>query len=284
MPTCIYNSKTNRSRFGFPGRRGFTLIELLVVISIIAILAAMLLPAVARSRLKAQIQQARMEMGQIVLAIKNYESAYNRFPVATEAMDAAAPAKEDFTYGGSFTLPTGTAFTIATPGLNYQPRAQAVPAAARTYYYNADVIAILMDWTNFPNGQATVNMNHIKNPQRNALLNAKMAQTPNGSGVGPDGVFRDPWGTPYIISFDLNYDEKTRDAFYRNQAVSLDPTARNPQSGFNGLFNSVDASGAGNHFEGTGGVAVWSAGPDKKIDPNSKANVGVNKDNVLSWK
>ena len=29
---------------------------------------------------------------------------------------------------------------------------------------------------------------------------------------------------------------------------------------------------------------VWSAGPDKLVDPNVKANVGANKDNVLSWK
>ena len=31
-------------------------------------------------------------------------------------------------------------------------------------------------------------------------------------------------------------------------------------------------------------VMVWSAGPDKKVDPKSKANVGANKDNILSWK
>lgn len=29
---------------------------------------------------------------------------------------------------------------------------------------------------------------------------------------------------------------------------------------------------------------VWSFGPDDKADPSKKANEGVNKDNVLSWK
>ena len=33
-----------------------------------------------------------------------------------------------------------------------------------------------------------------------------------------------------------------------------------------------------------GVLAVWSAGPDKKIDPAAAANLGANKDNVLSWK
>ena len=28
---------------------------------------------------------------------------------------------------------------------------------------------------------------------------------------------------------------------------------------------------------------VWSAGPDKMIDPGAPADKGVNKDNILSW-
>ena len=39
-------------------------------------------------------------------------------------------------------------------------------------------------------------------------------------------VYRDPWGNPYIITMDLNYDEQCQDAFYCQQAVSqnLNPT------------------------------------------------------------
>ena len=52
--------------------------------------------------------------------------------------------------------------------------------------------------------------------KRPLYLNATRPGDTNTPGVGPDGVYRDPWGNPYIITVDLNYDDKARDAFYRN--------------------------------------------------------------------
>jgi len=263
--------------------RAFTLVEALVVIALIVILAALILPLSRPPRRLYPMKRAQLEAAQISSAIHAYQADYGKFPVSSNATNVAASSGQDFTFG-TYGLKNG----IKTPGGNYNLRALDDAGNPLNYQANnSEVMAVLLDveaWPATPT-VATINQGHAMNLQKTHYLNATMVANTVSPGVGMDGVYRDPWGQPYIITIDLNNDGKARDAFYRDPNISADPSdPSTPKRGLNGLVPTV--VGGKTFYEASSQIMVWSAGPDKMVDPGpgAPANQGANRDNVLSWK
>ncbi len=135
---------------------------------------------------------------------------------------------------------------------------------------NADIIVTLMDV------DALANANHKRNPEKHSFLNpGVLKEGTNAAGVSrTDYNYRDPWGNPYVIAFDLNYDNKV------NVPDDTDPApdSTNADSPDHPKYPYKNIPR---------GVIIWSKGPDGRSEnaipgPN-RGREPLNKDNIKSW-
>lgn len=203
------------------GQGGFTLIELLTVIAIIVILAGLVLGAVMATKVKALKTTAKVEMTNLKVAIASYEKDYSIYPTTLTNVN-------DVTFGAA----NIDAVTYNGPQLE-----------------NSDVLDILrnVDPSNRSSGQG-----HPRNPRSTTYFEAKPAAASDRPGVDANGILRDAWGSPYIITLDTSFDDIAKDPVYNTDK----------------------------HIKSS--VLIWSLGPDKKA--NGDPGHSDNKDNVLSWK
>jgi prepilin-type N-terminal cleavage/methylation domain-containing protein len=91
-----------------PTQKGFSLIELLIVVAIILIIAAIAIPNLIASRLRAHEASAVGSMRAINSACQNYALTYGGFPLTLSALGPAAVASSSAADLIDITLASGT--------------------------------------------------------------------------------------------------------------------------------------------------------------------------------
>lgn len=164
-------------------KKNFTIIELLVVISVIAILMGILLPAVNSVRKHAKITQAKSEMSAIKTAIKNFEAQYGFYPY----YNLSSKDDDAICVDNQFDILIENLTYIDGPDVDSDPHYNTI-----TKEYDNPCKSYIPFVTSYNTFQM--------NPRKVRFIDVKSDYVTNG--------YRDPWGKPYVVYIDSNYDGK----------------------------------------------------------------------------
>ena len=151
-----------------PSRRGFTLIELLVAIAIIAILIALLVPAVQKVREAAARTQTANNIKQVTLACHSYHGQFKRLPWPLSQIPGASGRVTFFTA----LLPYVEADNIAKQAAN-----ELMSSSPITYDQNI-VPAFLAPSDPFHDGKLITFSNGLKKAPSNLAVNLQAVGRP----------------------------------------------------------------------------------------------------------
>ena len=165
-------------------RAGFTLIELLTVIAIIAILMGLLLPAMNAAKNAAKKSQAKSDLTQFVTAVKSFYTDYGVYPI-----DPAIGLKDE-EYGA----PSGSLHN------------QELVNVLRADTLSTDTLST--------SGSSPLSVNTRAVVYLDVPLVKDSTSPKSGLGTGKEsngittkaGEWYDPFGEPYIVDVDGNYD------------------------------------------------------------------------------
>jgi prepilin-type N-terminal cleavage/methylation domain-containing protein len=155
-------------------RRAFTIVELLVVILIIGILVAFSFPAFQGVLDRAKKVQAKNDLTQIVTAVNAYYTEYGKYPIVSSVADVT--------------------FTGTSTGSS-----------------NAALFDVLRNNTSGINGATVTSLN----PRQIVFVQPSVVQNTSrpmsgvvSNGSTGAGIWYDPWGSPYNISIDGDYNNQ----------------------------------------------------------------------------